>query len=385
VVAIVGLIAINAGWIDTGSNSGTDTAGLAPAPPLTRTASDQSKGLTVNQIYQHDANGVVFIKAQQTQQVASPFNLFPQEQRSTATGSGFVIDTAGHILTNNHVVQGADSIEVSLGDNKFVKADLVGEDPSTDLALLHVDPGTLDLHPLPLGDSSQVRVGDPVVAIGNPFALDRTVTSGIVSALQREIKAPNGFAIDHVIQTDAAINPGNSGGPLIDASGRVIGINSQIESQSGGNEGVGFAEPINTARSVVEQLLKNGSVERAYLGITGADITPGIAQALNLPVSRGAMVEQAFKGGPAADAGIQGASGEATIQGQSFPIGGDIIVAIDGKQVSSMDDVIKAVGAHHPGDQITVTVERGGNRRDVQVTLGNRPAQIQDSVSPSQP
>jgi S1-C subfamily serine protease len=384
VVALAGAIAINAGWIDAQTASSSDS--LAPAPPLTRTASDQgSKGLTVGEVYQRDSGGVVFIQADRTQRVVSPFNLFPQEQRSTATGSGVVIDDNGDILTNAHVVQGANRIEVSLGDKEAVKADLVGQDPSTDLALVKVDPGSLDLHPLPLGDSSQVHVGDPVVAIGNPFALDRTVTSGIVSALQREIQAPNGFSIDNVIQTDAAINPGNSGGPLIDSSGRVIGINSQIASQGGGSEGVGFAEPINTARDVVQQLLENGKVERAYLGINGADITPDVANALNLPTDKGAVVSEAFKGGPAEQAGIHGATGQATIQGQSFPVGGDIIIAIDGNEVSSMEDVIKAVGSHNPGDQITVTILRSGNRQDVSVDLGTRPAKVQGSGSSTQP
>jgi S1-C subfamily serine protease len=384
VVALAGAIAISAGWIDGGND--TAPAALSPAPPLTRAASDQDvKGLTVGEIYQRDSDGVVFIQSQRTQKVVSPFELLPQEQQSTATGSGFVIDDQGHILTNAHVVQGSDRIEVSLGDKEAVKAELVGQDPSTDLALLKVDPSEIDLHPLQLGDSSNLAVGDPVVAIGNPFALDRTVTSGIVSALQREIQAPNGFSIDNVIQTDAAINPGNSGGPLIDASGRVIGINSQIASQGGGSEGVGFAEPINTARDVINQLLEDGKVERAYLGVTGADVTPEVASALNLPTDKGAIVQQAFKGGPADNAGIHGATGEATIQGQSFPVGGDIIVAMDGDDVSSMDDVIKAVDAHQPGDQITLTVLRGGERQDINVELGTRPAQVQGAASPTQP
>jgi S1-C subfamily serine protease len=384
VVAVLGAIAVSAGWID-GGGSGGGSASLAPAAPLTRTASDRSKGLTVKQIYQRDQDGVVFIRSQITQRTSTPFDPFPQEQKSTATGSGFVIDNDGHIVTNNHVVQGASKVEVSLGDDKFVPADVVGQDASTDLAVLKVNPSDISLHPLPLGDSGQVSVGDPVVAIGNPFALDRTVTSGIVSALQRQIQAPNGFSIDNVIQTDAAINPGNSGGPLIDAGGRVIGINSQIASQSGGSEGIGFAEPINTARDVIKQLLDNGSVQRAYLGITGADITPEIAKALNLPVDKGAIVEQAFQGGPAADAGIRGASGQATIQGQSFPVGGDIIVAIDGQAVSGMEDVIKVVDQHKPGDKVTVTVVQGGSRKDVQVELGDRPATIQGAGATTQP
>jgi S1-C subfamily serine protease len=244
---------------------------------------------------------------------------------------------------------------------------------------------TNGVQPLELGDSDNVQVGDPVVAIGNPFALDRTVTSGIVSALQRQIQAPNGFSISDVIQTDAAINPGNSGGPLIDGDGKVIGINSQIESQSGGNEGVGFAVPIKTASDVVSQLENGGEVHRAYLGISGGDITPEIAQALNLPVDQGVLVERVLSNGPADDAGIKGPTGEATIAGQTVPIGGDIITKVDGNQVTGMDDVISVVNGKKPGDEITLTVWSDGHQKDVTVKLGDRPANVQDSSSSQLP
>ena len=261
----------------------------------------------------------------------------------TATGSGFVIDHAGHILTNAHVVDGAQKIEVTLGNtdsSQPVSARVVGKDPSTDVALLKVDAPSDQLHPLALGDSSQLQVGDPVVAIGNPFGLDRTVTTGIVSALQREIKAPNGFTINNVIQTDAAINPGNSGGPLLDADGRVIGINSQIESAGGGgNVGIGFAVPINTAHEVVQQLLANGKVEHAFLGISGTDVTPQLADVLNLPVKQGALVQSVVSGGPADKAGVKGGDATVSIGGQRVRAGGDVITAIDGKAVTGMDDV----------------------------------------------
>jgi S1-C subfamily serine protease len=236
---------------------------------------------------------------------------------------------------------------------------------------------TKGIEPLELGDSSKVEVGDPVVAIGNPFALDRTVTSGIVSALQRQIQAPNGFSISNVIQTDAAINPGNSGGPLIDGSGRVIGINSQIESQSGGNVGVGFAVPIETAQDVVEQLLSDGEVRRAYLGITGGELTPEAARALELPVDQGVLVERVLSGGPADEAGIQGATGETTIGGQTYPTGGDVITRVDGEEVTGMEEVISAVNEKKPGDEITLTVVTADGQRDVTVKLGDRPANAQ--------
>ena len=382
VVAIAGLALIETGVIDTDDDAG----GSLAAAPLTRPASQsEGKGLTVNEIYDRASNGVAFIRSQMTQTTQSPLDLFPQKQQATATGSGFLIDDDGHVLTNSHVVQGAQRVDVQFSeDGESQQAEVVGADPSSDLALLHVD-DTQGATPLPLGDSSKVEVGDPVVAIGNPFGLDRTVTSGIVSALQRQIQAPNGFSISDVIQTDAAINPGNSGGPLLDSSGGVIGINSQIASQSGGNDGVGFAVPIATASDVVSQILENGSVERAYLGITGGDISPEIARALDLPVEQGVLVERVFPGGPADSAGIKGATGQATVAGESFPVGGDIITKLDGEDVTGMDEVISAVNDHDPGDELTLTVLSDGNERDVTVKLGDRPGRIQDSQAPSVP
>jgi S1-C subfamily serine protease len=382
VVAVAGLLLIETGVIDTGD----DASGSLAAAPLTRPASQsEGKGLTVNEIYDRASKGVAFISSQMTETTQTPFDLFPQKQRSTATGSGFLIDNDGHILTNAHVVQGAQRVDVKFSeDGESQQAEVVGTDPSSDLALLHVDDAQ-GATPLPLGDSSKAQVGDPVVAIGNPFGLDRTVTSGIVSALQRQIQAPNGFSISDVIQTDAAINPGNSGGPLLDSSGSVIGINSQIASQSGGNEGVGFAVPIATASDVVSQILENGSVQRAYLGITGGDITPEIAQALNLPVEQGVLVEQVFSGGPADAAGIKGATGQGTVAGESFPVGGDIITKVDGKDVTGMDEVISAVNDHDPGDELTLTVLSNGKEHDATVKLGDRPGKIQDAQAPSVP
>jgi S1-C subfamily serine protease len=381
VVLICGLILIEAGVVDT--DDGSSSSAVVAPTALAQPASDSNEGISVHDIYQRDARGVAFISAQVVQNAPSVFG-FPQQQQSTATGSGFLIDNDGHILTNAHVVDGAKSVTVQLGDGDPQDAEIVGTDPSTDIALLKVD-DTDGVDPLPLGDSTKVQVGDPVVAIGNPFGLDRTVTTGIVSALQRQIQAPNGFSISDVIQTDAAINPGNSGGPLINGAGQVIGINSQIESQSGGNVGIGFAVPIKTAADVVSQLEDGGEVQRAYLGITGGDITPDIAQALDLPVDQGVLVEQVLNGGPAGDAGIKGATGQATIAGQTIPIGGDIITKVDGEEVTGMDDVISAVNAHEPGDELTMTILRDGQQRDVTVKLGDRPAEAQGLDSNSQP
>jgi S1-C subfamily serine protease len=378
VVGIVGLIAITAGWV---KSEGDQVSALTATPlpqPAPRPAS--GKGLTVNQIYEQDSPGVVFIQAQSAPRPASPLNPFGGGGGS-ATGSGFVIDHAGHILTNAHVVDGAQRIEVTLGNtdtSQPVSARVVGKDPSTDVALLEVNAPSDQLHPLPLGDSSQLQVGDSVVAIGNPFGLDRTVTTGIVSALQREIKAPNGFTINNVIQTDAAINPGNSGGPLLGADGRVIGMNSQIESAGGGgNVGIGFAVPINTAHEVVQQLLANGTVEHAFLGISGTDVTPQLANVLNLSVKQGALVQSVVSGGPADKAGVKGGHATATIGGQLVRAGGDVITAIDGKAVSGMDDVISVVNQKQPGDEVQLSLADGSQQRTVTVTLGNRPANAQ--------
>jgi S1-C subfamily serine protease len=225
-----------------------------------------------------------------------------------------------------------------------------------------------------------MEVGDPVVAIGNPFGLDRTVTSGIVSALQRQIQAPNGFSIDNVIQTDAAINPGNSGGPLINSEGQVIGINSQIETggSGNGNVGIGFAIPINTVRSELNQLINKGEVEHAFLGISGGTITPELAKALNLPVQEGVLVQSVVKGGPAEKAGIEGGNTSATIEGAQVSLGGDIITEVNGKKVSGMEEVVEIVNAAEPGDELELGVLRNGSNKTATVTLGDRPSSVEE-------
>jgi S1-C subfamily serine protease len=387
IVAVIGLIAIAAGLVHSSSSDGVDTAAALAPTPLPQPASQQTsgKGQTVNQIYKEDSAGVVFVqstlKSQGGSSLLNPFG-GGGSSGGTATGSGFVIDHSGHILTNAHVVDGATKIEVTLGNQDTsspVSATVVGKDPSTDVALLKVNAPADQLHPLALGNSSDTQVGNPVVAIGNPFGLDRTVTAGIVSALQRQIDAPNGFTIDNVIQTDAAINPGNSGGPLIDANGQVIGINSQIESPNGGgNVGIGFAVPINTARQAVQELLQTGTVQHAYLGISGTDLTPEIAKVLNLPVQHGALVQAVTPDGPAAKAGIKGSNGNATVNvgGQRIQAGGDVIVAIDGKPVESMTDVITDISAKQPGDTVQLSVLSGSQKHTVSVTLSNRPASV---------
>jgi S1-C subfamily serine protease len=378
IVGLLGWLAIAAGWVQ-GDETTTTTTVSAPASSTAQPAADQSgAGLSVNQIYNEDAPGGVYIEAKQAAQ-PSPFNPFGQSGGGTATGSGFVYDDEGHILTNEHVVAGADQVTVRVGgeDGDTFDAKVVGEDRSTDVAVLQVTDGADQLQPLELGDSSQIKVGDPVVAIGNPFGLDRSATAGIVSAVQREINAPNGFTITNAIQTDAPINPGNSGGPLIDAEGKVIGITSQIESGGGseGNVGIGFAVPIDTVREIAQQLISNGEVQHAFLGISGADLTQDVADVLNLDVDHGAIVQSVVPDSPADKAGIEAGNATVNVAGQRIRAGGDVITAVDGNEVSGMDDVIDAVDSKQPGDTLELTLLRGGQERTVSVDLADRPAQ----------
>ena len=376
VVAVIGLIAIAAGVGDSGGGSTTTVAA-----PLTAPVDAKEEGSTnvVNQIYKSDGEGVVFIESKleaQESEFLNPFGEPEAESGGTATGSGFVIDGEGHILTNNHVIEGAEKVTVKLGESeKTHEAEVVGTDPGTDIALLKVDAPAKELHPLTLGQSAQMEVGDPVVAIGNPFGLDRTVTSGIVSALQREIQAPNGFAINHVIQTDAAINPGNSGGPLINSEGEVIGINSQIATGGGGNGnvGIGFAIPIDTVRSEIQQLETKGEVEHAFLGISGGTITPELSKAINLPVTEGVIVQTVVKGGPADKAGIEGGNTAATIDGAEVRLGGDIITEANGKKIATMEELVEIIQDSKPGDELELKILRGGNEKTANVTLGTQP------------
>jgi S1-C subfamily serine protease len=344
--------------------------------------SKDGSGLSVHDIYRKDSPGVAFIRAEVVQQTESPFDLFPQSQRGTSTGSGFVIDEGGDILTNAHVVEGATKVTVDLGEKSY-DAKVVGRDPSSDIALLKISADEKALHPLEFANSSKIQVGDAVVAIGNPFGLDRTVTTGIVSALQRKIEAPNGFTIENVIQTDAAINPGNSGGPLIDALGRVIGINSQIATAGGsGNIGIGFAVPSNTAKRIASELKKRGSVQHAYLGVSGVTITSSMSESLNLPTDEGVLIQRSA--GPAKSAGVRGGDTQVTLGGTDLVLGGDVLTAIDGKKVKSMDDVISVVDSKTPGDKVTLELLRGKDRRSVTATLGDRPESVEALQQPQQ-
>ena len=332
---------------------------------------DSDDSLTVQEIYQHAGPGVL----QVTSTSVDSSDPFFGPQARVSLGSGFVIDKDGYIVTNYHVIESARQIEVNFSGDDRVQATIVGVDPSTDLALLKISAQARALTPLPLGDSDAVRVGDAVVAIGNPFGLERTVTAGIVSALQREITAPNGYTIDKVIQTDAGINQGNSGGPLLNARGEVIGVNSQIEpgNTGTGNPGIGFAVPSATLREVVSQIREGGKVEHAYLGVITQPIDEVLARTYRLPVEKGVIVKEVIPGSPADEAGLRDGDRSVIFGGQSYVLGGDIVTAADGEQVASADDLRRLIAEKDPGDAMTLDIRRGESKRTVSVTLGRRP------------
>jgi putative serine protease PepD len=375
----VGLLVGGAG-IGAATYAGTSSSGktttvvrqvYASSSPAARTSSSD---LSVSEIYKRDGPGVVEITV--TESASGGSSPFPfgngGSQSQKAQGSGFVYDTNGNIVTNEHVVDGASSVKVTLADGSTYNATVVGKDPSTDLAVVHIDAPASKLHPLTLADSSTVQVGDGVVAIGSPFGLENSVTSGIVSALHRQIQAPNNYTINDALQTDAAINHGNSGGVLLDLQGRVIGVTSQIESNSGANDGVGFAVPSNTVKSVVGQLISSGNASHAYLGVQITTIPASAASQLG--ESAGVAVTQVRSGSPAADAGLKASTRTKTVGGETYPTGGDVITKFDGTTVTSSLQLEELVSAKKPGDKVTLTVTRNGNERTASVTLGNRPS-----------
>jgi S1-C subfamily serine protease len=341
--------------------------GSATNVSLDQRVEDAGSGLA-GRIYRDAAPGVVQVTSSIEQE-----DPFFGSQGGQALGSGFVIDKLGYVITNFHVVEGASNVYVNFSGNDRMKAKVVGTDPSTDIAVLQIDAGTRALTPLPLGDSDAVRVGDPVVAIGNPFGLDRTVTAGIVSALQREIVAPNGYPIDKVIQTDAAINKGNSGGPLLSARGEVIGVNSQIETESGGNVGIGFAVPINTVEEVASALIEDGKIEHPYLGVRMQTIDEALADFAKVP-QRGVIVTEVVPGSPAAEAGLRGGDSSVVVEGQTYRLGGDVITHVGDESVETADELQDIVTSSSPGDRLALGIERDGSEQTVTVTLGLRPA-----------
>lgn len=373
-VLVLGAALIATDVIDTGDDTTTVERTALP----TRAVSDSDgDGRTVADIYKQEGAGVVFVVAkQEASSETSPFGT--PDGGGEATGSGFVVDKDGTIVTNAHVVGEAEDVQVRFKeDGDLVDAKVVGTDPSTDVAVLKVDPSDADLQPLPLGSSGDTEVGDAVVAIGNPFGYTRSVTTGIVSAKQRQITAPNGFSIENVIQTDAAINPGNSGGPLLDAQGRVIGINSQIATGgSQGSVGIGFAVPIDTVKGLLPTLKQGEEIERAYIGIEMIGVTEDIARDFNLEADQGALIQKVVPDGPADKAGLK-AGGTSTADG--IRAGGDLIVEVNGEEIKTPDDVPAAIADLKPGDDVEVVFYRGDERKTVKVELAKRPASLDSS------
>src|SRR5579859_4544260 len=305
---------------------------------------------------------------------ATEYDFFMDPVPVEGAGSGFVIDPRGYILTNFHVVQEAQSIEVVLGDRSHYPAKFIGADQRNDVALIKIDPKGKSLVALPLGDSSKLQVGQKVLAIGNPFGFQSTLTTGVVSALGRTVQTSQSTFIDEAIQTDAAINRGNSGGPLINSHGEVIGINSAIYTPSGTTAGIGFAIPVNTAKRIAHDLMTEGRVREAYLGVQTLSVGGWLSQALDLPVQEGLLIEEVTQGGPAAAAGLHGGDRVALAGMQRITIGGDVIVAIDGQTIANQSDLNLVLNRKRPGDTVKVTVYRGGKKLDVPVKLGDRPA-----------
>ena len=380
VVALVGGALALGGAAAFGKLGSTTTVQQVTRSPVIRTTSQtpaSGGALTAEQIYRRDAPGVVQITATSVSQVSTdPFNLLPTTpQTSESLGSGFVIDKAGHIVTNYHVIQGAKKVQVSFSGQDEITATVVGKDPSTDVAILKIDAHARALTPLELGDSDAVVVGDPVDAIGNPFGFTRTLTTGVVSAVQREIEAPNSLPIDHAIQTDAAINHGNSGGPLIDSHGRVIGVTSQISTGTTGgqgNVGIGFAIPINTVRNVAAQIISSGKAQHAFLGLDAAPVTPQLARLFHLPSSSGLLIQDVQAGSGADKAGLKAGKTAVVVQGESYQVGGDMIVAIDGTPVTTYQQLRDAISQRKPGDKLKLEIYRNGSKKTVTAKLGQR-------------
>jgi S1-C subfamily serine protease len=365
-LAIGLIIGLGAYW--TGSRYGqhvpTAVKAVRPTEPAPATVLDATEAENVR-IYKQASPAVANIVTR-TVEYDFFFNAVPVE----GAGSGFLIDTDGHILTNNHVIQGAQTIEVILGDASHHKAKLIGADTRNDIALIQIDAKGHSLATLTLGDSRNLLVGQRVLAIGNPFGFQSTLTTGVVSSLGRTVQTSESTFIDEAIQTDASINRGNSGGPLLNSHGEVIGINSAIYAPTGTTAGIGFAIPINTAKRVANDLITNGRVRRASLGCEGRALWPGLADALNIPAKQGILVERVTPGGPAAQAGIRGGSKVVVSGLQELRIGGDVVVAVDGKEITNQMELNLLLNRAWPGDTMTLTVIRDGKKLTIPVKLG---------------
>jgi S1-C subfamily serine protease len=350
-----------------GSSGGGDTATTSASKQPRVIVEAASSGFNAAQVFREASPGVVTIRS-----------VF---ESSAAEGSGFVLNTEGEIVTNAHVVtdessgarKEAKAVYIEFPDRNVVPAKIVGFDPFADVALLKVKPDGLALHPLKLGDDSTLQVGQPVAAIGSPFGEQQSLSSGIVSAIDRSVKSLTQFQIQGAIQTDASINPGNSGGPLLDASARVLGINEQIETNSGTNSGVGFAVPISAVKRSVAMLEKTGTAEYAYVGVSSQALYPQLAAKLGLNTTFGGLIAEVVPGGPADKAGLEGGSKKLRFQAAEYRVGGDVILQVDGHDVIQPDDLARLVATKMPGEKVTLTVLHKGEKKQVEVTLGKRP------------
>jgi S1-C subfamily serine protease len=372
---------IGAAIVGTGEHTTTirELVPETPSLPGNVSQTSQERPLTVRGIYDRDAPGVVQVttttkvKLPQTDWFGNPWGP-PGTEVQRSLGSGFVIDKAGYIVTNYHVVGDARSVQVSFSNNDSMKAEVIGKDPATDVALLKVQASSRALKPLALGDSDGVHVGDQVAAIGNPLGLDRSITLGIVSALHRSLTSPEGTPIDRVIQTDAALNHGNSGGPLLNAQGQVVGVSSAVSTENAaeGNTGIGFAIPINTVRDVVAELKAQGHVDHPYIGVVTRPVTSTIARISNLPVQRGLLVESVAAGSGADRAGLRGGTSQVVVEGESYQLGGDVITRADGMAVSTMEGLREIVSQHKPGESLSVEFYRGTEPLKADIKLGRQ-------------
>ena len=384
VVVVLAAVGISGYWVGQWAARPTAESALTSAPldapavarvesavsaPVSPASLSEDERRTV-EVYRRASPAVVNITTRTVE-----WDFFYGATPGGGTGSGFIVSEDGIIVTNLHVVQGAQQIQVTLSDRTSFTGRVVGFDPLTDLAVVQIEPKERKLPTLPLGDSNQLQVGQRVIAIGNPFGFQATLTTGVVSALQRTLPTRSGALIDEAIQTDAAINPGNSGGPLLDSQGRVIGINTLIFTPTGGSVGIGFAIPVSTLKLILTDLVRHGRPQRPWLGIRTIEVFPELARALKLPVESGVMVADVVRGAPAAGAGLQGSSRSEIIGRMRYPVGGDIIVAVDGQKVESVLDLNRILAKKRPQDSIEVSFYRGGEKRTLRVQLALRPPQ----------
>jgi S1-C subfamily serine protease len=365
----LGLIAVGCGSSgDESDSSARSNSAAAPEPRPQVVVETSSPGFDAAQVFEEAAPGVVTIRS-----------VF--EKAGAAEGSGFVLNAEGEIVTNAHVVtdessgerKAADQVYVEFPDRNVVSAEIVGFDPFVDVALLRIEPNGLALRPLELGDDNELHVGQPVAAIGSPFGEQQSLSVGVVSATDRSVRSLTQFEIAGAIQTDASINPGNSGGPLLDAGARVVGINQQIETSSGANDGVGFAVPVSSVKRSIAQLREDGEAEYAYIGVSSQALYPQLARKLGLHTTFGGLVSEVVKDGPAERAGLEDGEDSLRFQAAQYQTGGDVILRVDGRDIVRPDDLAEVIAAHQPGDEVTLTILRDNELKQVELTLGNRP------------